>query len=203
MRTHGWGGDPPTTDEEARARILDATRRCLERSSGSLSIVAIAEELGVTRPTIYRYFPSTNQLLQEAAQVAAAPFLERLADHLRRLRLDPPELLTECVAVTLEEIHGDPWLSRVFVAGRTSVFSEGVTSEVARSLGRKMLAGLDVDWVAAGFDEAMLDDVVEQMLRMLQSLIVDPGLPPRTDAEQRAYLRRWFTPAVAALATNT
>ena len=35
------------------------------------------------------------------------------------------------------------------------------------------------------------------MLRLLQSFLVDPGHPPRSPAERRAYLRRWIAPAIA------
>ena len=91
------GGSPPDSDEAARERILEATRRCLE--SPSVSIASIAEELNVTRQTIYRYFPSTSLLLQEAAGVEARPFIERLAEELTALRLDVPELLVECIVL--------------------------------------------------------------------------------------------------------
>lgn len=197
MRTHGWGGSPPDSDEEARERILEATRRCLERSS--VSIAAIAEELNVTRQTIYRYFPSTSDLLQEAAGVEAAPFIERLADHLTSLRLDVPELLVECIVLTLEAINDDPWLGRIYGPGKASVFTDGVTSPHAMALGRKVLDELQVDWSSEGFDDAEIDELIEQIFRMLQSLHADPRDPPRTPDENRAYLGRWFAPAISAL----
>src|SRR5690242_3990748 len=49
MRTRGWQGDPPLTDDEARARILDAAKRCVERFGPSKTRLAdVANELGVT-----------------------------------------------------------------------------------------------------------------------------------------------------------
>ena len=197
MRTHGWGGSPPDSDEAARERILEATRRCLE--SPSVSIASIADELKVTRQTIYRYFPSTSSLLQEAAGVHARPFIDRLAEELTTLRLDAPELLAECIVVTLEAINDDPWLRRVYGPGKASAFRDGVTSPHAAALGRSVLDRLQVDWAAEGFDDAELGELVEQTFRMLQSLLADPGTPPRTADEHRSYLRRWFAPAVSAL----
>ena len=40
--------------------------------------------------------------------------------------------------------------------------------------------------------------LVEQMLRSLQSFLVDPGAPPRSGADLRRYLHRWVGPAVTA-----
>jgi hypothetical protein len=31
---------------------------------------------------------------------------------------------------------------------------------------------------------------------LLQSFLVDPGHPPRSPEERRAYLRRWIAPAI-------
>lgn len=37
-----------------------------------------------------------------------------------------------------------------------------------------------------------LDELAELMLRLLQSFLIDPGHPPRSPQQFRAYLRRWF-----------
>jgi len=60
------------------------------------------------------------------------------------------------------------------------------------------LQRFDVDWAAAGFAEGRLDELVEIMLRTLQSLIVDPGRPPRTGPELRRFLEDWIAPSVRA-----
>jgi hypothetical protein len=69
---------------------------------------------------------------------------------------------------------------------------------MAISFGRSILQRFDVDWAAAGFAEGRLDELVEIMLRTLQSLIVDPGRPPRTGLELRRFLEDWIAPSVRA-----
>jgi hypothetical protein len=54
-----------------------------------------------------------------------------------------------------------------------------------------------VDWSAEGYEGSELDELVEQMLRMTQSFVVDPGTPPRTGSELRRYLTRWLAPSIA------
>jgi hypothetical protein len=86
----------------------------------------------------------------------------------------------------------------VFQPGKASAFTAGVTSDVAISFGRTILQRFDVDWAAAGFAEDRFDELVEVMLRTLQSLIVDPGRPPRTGRQLRRFLENWIAPSVRA-----
>ena len=76
------------------------------------------------------------------------------------------------------------------------IFSQNFTSETAIALGRAMIERFPIDWAAFGFGDHDLDELVEQMLRMTQSLVVDPGSPRRTGHELRRYLTRWLAPAI-------
>lgn len=82
--------------------------------------------------------------------------------------------------------------------GRASAFTPGVTSDMAISFGRSILQRFDIDWSAAGFTGEKLDELVEVMLRMLQSLIVDPGRPARAGTRLRRFLEDWIAPSVRA-----
>ena len=62
MRTHGWGGNPPLDDDEAVARILVATRGVIDEKGAATNLADVARILGVTRQTVYRYFPSKTDL---------------------------------------------------------------------------------------------------------------------------------------------
>ena len=94
MRTHGWSGSAPVSDDEtelsfspntdasddeAIARILAAASKAIDARGADFSIADVARTLGVTRQTVYRYFPSTDALLVAAAVHAASGFLDRLA----------------------------------------------------------------------------------------------------------------------------
>jgi hypothetical protein len=76
-----------------------------------------------------------------------------------------------------------------------------VTSDIAISFGRSILQTFDFDWAATGFTDHKLDELVEVMLRMLQSLTVDPGRPARRGLELRRFLQQWIGPSVATQAT--
>lgn len=196
MRRHGWSGDIPADDDEAVARILGATRSAIN-ARGTVSVSEVASTLGVTRQTIYRYFPTHEALLGATALSAVDTFLDRLAAHLGSIT-DPTEAVVEGIAYTFEQLAHDKYLSLVFQPGKASAFTAGVTSDVAISFGRSILQRFDIDWSAAGFAERQLDELVEIMLRTLQSLIVDPGRPPRTGRELRRFLEDWIAPSVRA-----
>ena len=196
MRTHGWGGAKPASDEEAVERILDAASRAIEERGGDMRIADVARTLGVSRQTVYNYFPGTNTLIEAAANRSGLRFLERLGDHLAGIT-DPVDALVESLAFTLEWLPDDKHVQLMLVHDFTKA-STGVTSDMGIRFGHGLLAGLDVDWADLGIHDADLDDLAEYTLRILQSFMIDPGRPARTGEVLRAYLRRWVAPVLPA-----
>lgn len=194
MRRHGWAGDIPADDGDAARRIIEVARRGID-DRGAVSVSEVAQRLGVTRQTVYRYFPTHEALLAATALSAVGAFLDRLAAQLGSIT-DPTEAVVEGIAYTLEELPRDRYLNLVMQPGKASAFTAGVTSDLAIGFGRSILERFEVDWEAAGFSGTTLDELVELMLRTLQSFIVDPGGPGRQDEGLREFLRRWIAPAV-------
>jgi AcrR family transcriptional regulator len=196
MRRHGWSGDVPVDDDEAVTRIIAATRSAID-DRGTVSVSEVAQTLGVTRQTVYRYFPTHEALMGATALASIDEFLNRLAAHLGSIT-NPTDAVVEGIAYTFEQLAHDKYLSLVFQPGKASAFTAGVTSDIAIAIGRSMLQRFDVEWTAAGFTDDKLDELVEVMLRTLQSLIVDPGRPPRSGTRLRAFLKDWVAPSVRA-----
>ncbi|MFI9412798.1 TetR family transcriptional regulator [Nocardia gamkensis] len=195
MRTHGWAGTAPADDTEAVDRILAAARAAIERTGGEFTMAEIARELGVTRQTVYRYFANADALLAATALAETGRFLDVLAAHLDQIS-DPAEAVVEGIAYTLERLPEDRYLSLLLTPGRAGTFSAGVTSDAALTFGRAILERMAVDWDHAGIHDARLGELVEHMLRIVQSFVIDPGRPPRRGAELRAYLTTWVAPAL-------
>jgi AcrR family transcriptional regulator len=194
MRRHGWGGDIPRDDDEARARILATARELLrQRPDAAPSISEVAERLSVTRQTVYRYFPNSSTLLAASVSEGIDAFLDDISVHLRGTS-DAADAVVEGIAYTYEQIHQRSDLALLIAAGGTSV--REITSPTSLALGRSILERLPVDWAAAGYDDTTLDGLVELMLRTLQSFIIDPGNPPRSSEGFRTYLRRWLAPSI-------
>lgn len=204
MRTHGWSGSAPATDEEAIARILEAASAAIDARGADFSITDVARTLGVTRQTVYRYFPSTDTLLVAAAVHAANDFLDRMAVHLQGIT-DPVEAVAEGIATALEWLPKDKHIGLLIVPGRANAHTESVTSDVAVQFANSMLRRFDVDWAGFGFTDSDLDELAEHLLRIIQSFVIDPGRPPRTGDDLRNYLRRWVGAAIppSAVATSS
>ncbi|TDC76995.1 TetR/AcrR family transcriptional regulator [Actinomadura sp. 7K507] len=199
MRTHGWGGSPPASDEEAVARIKDATHRCVRELGGATTIAHVAAALGISRQTVYRYFPGTDAMLIAAALDGTHDFLARLSRRLRSVT-DPGEAMVEAVAYTVQEIPHEPYLRLLLdVEGGNSLL-RSVTADTARTIGRSLLDQSAVDWDGAGIGPDQLGELIEWTLRVIQSFLLDPGDPARTPDELRGFLRRWLAPAVEVAA---
>ena len=196
VRRHGWGGELPADDDEARRRIVEAARSVARSTSSAPTIAEVAGALSVSRATVYRYFGSADSLLQAAASEGIASFLDEIAGRIASLP-DPAAVVVEGIAFTFEEIERRRELALVLAPDRAPG-ARPVMSRAAVELGRSVLEATTTDWPAAGYpDDEALDDLARFMLRILQSLLLDPGTPPLRGEHLRAWLRRWVAPAVA------
>jgi AcrR family transcriptional regulator len=197
VRTHGWGGSRPASDDEAVRRIIAAARHCIDRKGASTSITDVADELHVTRQTVYRYFAGTEELLRATAVDSAAEFMQHVVARVTRIS-DPGAAIVELVAYTLEQLPSEPYIGLLLTSDRVGTFARGITSPTAMAFGHALFERVDVDWEALSLRGPLFDEFVEHVLRTIQSLVLDPGDPPRTGRALRAYLARWLWSPVAA-----
>jgi AcrR family transcriptional regulator len=202
MGRKGWGGTPPANDADARKRIVDAAvQRVQRRGPRHTTLSDIATDLGITRPTIYRYFASIEDLLAAAAEVALDGWTARIGDMTKDMS-DAVELLTEAVAFLIEQLPDEPLLALLLETDRMRLVGRQMVMPAAVARSRTMLEHTRIDWAAMGFSGERFDDLVEFLLRMIQSMVIAPSDPPRTGIALRDYLRQWIGPVVGA-ATQT
>ncbi|TCJ96634.1 TetR/AcrR family transcriptional regulator [Nocardia alba] len=201
MRTTGWLGHPPATDDEARARILEATHRCVERRGARTTISDVASSLGLSRATVYRYYEGTATLLQAAAVEGTREFLDQLGDHLRSFD-DLAEAAVEGVTFIITQVPSQPYLQLMFEES-THTLLRTVTSETTRAIARALLVErTSVDWTRTTIDSSTLDELVEWIQRIVQSFLSDQTeSPTRTPDQLREYLHRWLGPSIRTWAT--
>ncbi len=199
MRTHGWGGQVPVNDAEARARILEATRTTIDRRGAATSLADVARELGVTRQTVYRYYAGTDELLAATAVVAVDALLDRMAARLRGI--DAPDVaVVEGLTGVLAELRDDDYVGLLLRADRVSAPIVGeFTSELGRTFARSIIDRMDVDWSARGYGDDDLEVIIEIVLRTLQSMVLDPGGSQRSVDDVRGFLDAWAGAAVRAM----
>lgn len=117
-----WGDDRAILDdEEARRLLLDAAGRCIvRRGNAQIRMAELADEAGVSRSTVYRYFAGRDEVLLGLmmARVDVA-----LGELVRALRYpdDPERSLPEMVLARVESVAGDPLNEALFAAESTAV----------------------------------------------------------------------------------
>ncbi len=126
---------------------------------------------------------------------SADDFLDRLAAHVSSLG-DPSEILVEGLCFSIEQLPREAYLGLMLATGRRSAFDLGTTSATAVEFAKALLRRLPIDWQVVGMDDGRIEELVEFMLRLLQSFIIDPGDPPRTGVELRSFIAHWMSPAL-------
>jgi AcrR family transcriptional regulator len=194
VANRGWSGDPPATDEEAIDRILDVADSIIAERGSAVRIADVARMLGVTRQTVYRYFPSSEELLLSSGMRSANGFLDQLAERTSGLT-EPAAAMVEGIAFAVETLSNDPQFANLLRNGSKRGSTVSLTSDTSKAFSRSMLHRTDVDWESHGYDEAALDELAELGLRTFHSLLVDPG-PARDGYVLRRFISRWLGPAI-------
>ena len=195
MRSRGWAGSTPASDEEAIARILDAVDALVVEQGPVIRLADVARRLGVTRQTVYHYFPNADALLIASAMRAVNGFIDQLADHVGGLN-DPVTAVVESISFAVENLTGDPQLHGLLSQRSEGDAAVSLTSDTAISFCLSVFHRLDVDWELHGFDINGLALLAEMTLRTVQSLLTDPGQPPRDGLALRRFVARWLGPAI-------
>ena len=200
---HGWGGNPPATDDEALQRIVDATARVIDRRGvAKTSLSDVATELGVTRQTVYRHVGSLPAAVSLVAWQGAEAFVDRMIEHLHG-SADPAEAVVEGFLFCLRMVPSDPRLNLLLQLGDTDAFVRTANTPDVLEYGAQKLRLFPVDWAAGGVTDADLPGLAEMILRLLVSMLQTPFDPPRPEAEVRAFLERWLAPALRPPAART
>jgi AcrR family transcriptional regulator len=195
MRSRGWAGVTPASDEEAIARILDAVDEVVADHGSAIRLADVARRLGVTRQTVYRYFPNADALLIASAMRAVDGFIDQVAQHVRGLN-DPVTAIVESVSFGVENLTGDPQLEGLLTNRPEGEAVTSLTSDTAITFCLSVFHRLDVDWTLHGFDTAALGELAEMTLRTVQSLLTDPGQRQRDGTALRSFVARWLGPAI-------
>jgi AcrR family transcriptional regulator len=195
VRSRGWAGSTPASDEEAIVRILDVVDEVVAEHGSAIRLADVARRLGVTRQTVYRYFPNADALLMASSMRAVNGFIDQVIQHVRGIN-DPINAVVESVSFGIENLAGDPQLENLLTGRLDGKAITSLTSPTATTFCLSVFHRFDVDWELHGFNNTVLGELVEMTLRTVQSLLTDPGQPPREGRELRRFITRWLGPAI-------
>ncbi len=179
-----------------RHRLMDACGAIIVRGGfEAVSMTSVAEEAGITRQTVYRYFPNSREVVRATLMRGGRELLEG------QLLVfsedgDPRELLVEAVMSALRLIENNSllrtaWASRDYPqAMLRSTFDPAFASRGIRGLGPIALR--------LGWNERETREAFEVIARTVMSFLTIPPSPSLSEAELRDVLHRRFLPAVGA-----
>jgi AcrR family transcriptional regulator len=192
-----WAGRPPANDAEARQRIRDAARRCIDRHGINVRIAEVARELGVSRPTIYRHYSSGRAVLLAVAMESIEQLLARVTAMDANLPATPAEFVAEVACLLFDWLSWDTQLRQLTRFG-AGAGTDDVTSSAALRLTRGLIerAGPSFD---VAVDAEHLDEIAELVTRLVHSFVERPAVVSHGGGERCEFLRRWVTAAVGGI----
>lgn len=179
---------------DTQARILDAAIACVKKwGIEKVTLNDIAQEAGLTRPTVYSYYPSRDDVVRHALLQSAYAFAEDAVRHIGKFDTARERLL-EITLYGLKRLPKEPVLALIQESGLAGIMNtyalktpEG--NEIVRALFRVILKDMT-------FDNDELDEIVEVAMRFMISLLTLEGPKKRSDKEMRAFLERRMLPAL-------
>ena len=177
---------------ETQQRIIDAATSCVKRwGVEKTSLNDIAKEAGVTRPTVYNYFPNRQDILSMALVQSTYDFAERLYTHFRKFKT-PRSRLLEAVLFCVETLPNEHSLTLLTGSDLSVFVNEGaLTNEFSQQVRLSLFKEILKD---SGLSEAELVELTEFATRMLLSLLMTRSAIPRDRGALKGFLERRMLP---------
>lgn len=194
-----WGGDRAILDDdEARGLLLDAASRCIvRRGDAQIRMAEVADEAGVSRSTLYRYFPGRDDVL---LGLMLARIDSALGELVRALPHpdDPVRSLPEMVLIPVGSVAGVPLNEALFAAESTAVATalEMGSQPIVEVLLRHYEPLLQ-RWKSAGRLFADLDPAATvQWLHTTTLFLLAPSWRHRSAADKRRFVDQFVVRAL-------
>jgi AcrR family transcriptional regulator len=179
-----------------RHRLMDACGAIIVRDGfEAVSMTSVAEEAGITRQTVYRYFPNAREVVRAALMRSGRELLE---GQLLVFSEDgePRELLIEAIMAALRLIENNAllrtaWASRDYPqAMLRSTFDPAFASRAVEGL--KPIAR------RLGWGERDTEEAYEVIARTVMSFLTIPPRAELSESDLRDMLHRRLLPALGA-----
>jgi AcrR family transcriptional regulator len=179
MATAAVSGGNGELSPRTRARILDGALQAIARHGlAKLGMSDVSEHAGVSRGTLYRYFPSREELLRSLAAAESERFQRRVGEALRSAPAGGERLLVvlQHVARYVNEHPAIPRLIETEPAFVLRYVREQFPALCAAT--RSILAPLLVGTHPVRQGVATSDQLIEWLTRMMISAVLFPATDP-------------------------
>lgn len=182
-----------TQFNDTQQKILEAAIRCVKQwGIEKTNLNDIAKEAGVTRPTVYSYFPNKTDVIHTALLQSGYSLGERMLTYMNQFE-NTADRLIESILFALEELPKEPFLAVITQAGLSDYINEDALSDEEGQAIRLLL--FREIYKNTNIDEDELKEITELASRLTLSLLMIKGPAERTREEQKAFLHRRLIPA--------
>ena len=188
-----------TSTDDARERILAAAERCIDRHGiRKTTMDDVASEVGLSRPSVYRYFADRDDLLIELITRHARALLDRARKSISR-QGSLADQIVEAILYTADHARRDPLTRHILDPDGTSLGKRMVASGASERCRAEMWdpildAALANNELPVGLPRSdihlWLGDVTKLVMRGLEDGEADVR-------RYRSILRRFVVPAFA------
>ena len=179
--------------------ILMAAKRCyLSEGITATGMKDVALGAGIARSTVYRYFPSRDDLLVATIKLEMADLNERILKKLARYH-SPEELIVEGLILAIKEVPRRPLLRAVFTSDEDSRARRVVwRSDVIVDFGEELMDHVIRPATQTGIlqDSVRPEILVEWVYRLLLSFLTLPSNWVKSDTQLRTTLRALLVPVL-------
>lgn len=179
-----------------RHRLMDAAAQLIVRDGfDAVSMTAVAEQAGITRQTVYRYFPNARELVRATLMRGGRDLLEGQILVFQG-EGDPSDRLVESVMAALRTIQHDPFM-------RTAWSSRDYPQAMIRSIFDPAFIERGVEGLAPiarqlGWNDRDRREAFELIARTVVSFLTVPPPDEMSEDELRDMLRRRLLPALGS-----
>jgi AcrR family transcriptional regulator len=194
-----WGDDRALADDdEARRLLLDAAGRCIARRGNTqIRMAEVADEAGVVRSTVYRYFASRDDLVLGLVLMRIDAAEAKLVRSLRNPH-DATQTIPRMVLVPVASVTGNPLNEALFAGESTALAtvlelgSDRIVDVIVTHFG-----GLFDRWQADGQMQPDLDPrEVARWIHTAALFLLSPPWRHRSAAAKRRFVDQFVVRAL-------
>jgi AcrR family transcriptional regulator len=183
---------PPETDRSLRERLIAAAiALTAERGWSALTMAKLADRVGVSRQTVYNELGGKPQLAEAMVMSELGHFLERVD---AAFTAHPADLVAavRAAALAVLEMGATNPLLRAILASRQGAESDllplltthsAPLLDMAREMIRQHVAAYDT-----GLEPERLESLIDMVVRLVLSHVMQPGGRPEDTAESIAWI---------------
>lgn len=179
--------------ESIEERIIDAAYRCFERYGiAKTTIEDIARDAGVSRPTVYKYYPGKEAILDHIATQETVKVNVEVRRRLVR-KDDFAELLTEALLLVIRVADRNPYIRRMVESHEFQIAALSRSSAMQKLQrewwGRMLAHAAERGELASDLD---IDEVILWLSHSQSMLMTQVENPDVDDAFLRRLIRRFI-----------